>query len=479
MTGLLRPMISFNSFVQLGGVDGVVLEYSVDNLNIADPNKVWTLLGDFANSVSSGVDWYNALGLNSKPGVQATGDYGWNGTSVKSWMESKHILDTVIHPLKPTPNNVVFRFAISSLNATPTADGFAIDNVRIGNRTRTVLVENFTNKGNNNPGPIGTREQYESDFLKGFNPGGSGTKLVKVNYHVGFPRLDPFNQDNPADPSARALYYNIAETPRARIDGFRDPDANKVFFTTWGDTQYGIRTLQLAQADLLISTAINSDNALQVDVQVIARVPLLASDNIRLHVAMLEQSVPISSLSTPKANLIATGETDFEYVLKKMLPSAIGTALNTTLLPTDPPLNFTFTWYPDKAKLYDLPDDLAVVAFLQNEDTREILQSEILEPIADPPLVTGLDLASFVDRIGIYPNPADAEVKIILPAPSPKEIQLQMIDQMGRVVNRSTIEKGKDSTDIDTKDMAAGIYMVLFGNGDTSVFKKVMIVHRN
>jgi hypothetical protein len=88
-------------------------------------------------------------------------------------------------------------------------------------------------------------------------------------------------------------------------------------------------------------------------------------------------------------------------------------------------------------------------------------------------------LASFVDRIGIYPNPADAAVKILLPAPSPKEIQLQMIDQMGRVVNRSTIGKGKDSTEIDTKDMAAGIYMVLFGSGDTSVFKKVMIVHRN
>jgi hypothetical protein len=253
-------------------------------------------------------------------------------------------------------------------------------------------------------------------------------------------------------------------------------------FSTWGNTQYGVRTLQLAQADLILGTSINSDDGLQIDVQVIARVALPA--NTRLRVAILEQSIAASALGT-KSTMIATNETDFVYVLKEMLPSAVGTYLRANpatdppLLDTDPPLNFTFNWYPDKAKLYDSPDDLAVVAFLQNDSSKEILQSDILEPVADPPIVTGLDLTNFIDRIGIYPNPADAEVKIILPAPTPKEIQLQMIDQMGRVVNRSIIEKGKDSQDIDTRDMVAGIYMVLFGSGDTSVFKKVMIVHRN
>ncbi|HEY5691689.1 MAG TPA: T9SS type A sorting domain-containing protein [Cyclobacteriaceae bacterium] len=477
MSLLLRPMISFNSFVQLAQGDGVVIEYSLDTKNIADPTKNWELLGNYLNSIESGVDWYKASALPSKPGNnQTVGDYGWAGDAVEKWMESKHILDEINNP---TPqSNVVFRFAIASVNDSPGRDGFAIDNMRIGNRTRTVLIENFTNKANpkiNQSNGI-IAEKFESDELRMFGQNIAGTRLVKVNYHVGFPRIDPFNLDNPADPSARALYYNITQTPLARLDGFKNQGAED-YFSNWGATQYGIRTLQLAQADLVISTVVNADNGLQVDVQVIAHAPIPA--NARLHVAMLEKNVPISSLSSNKGDLIITGETDFEYVLKKMLPSAIGTALETTLLPTDPPKNFSFTWYPDKAKLYDLPDDLVVVAFLQNEDTREILQSEILEPIADPPLVTGLDLASFVDRIGIYPNPADAEVKIILPAPSPKEIQLQMIDQMGRVVNRSIIEKGKDSADIDTKDMAAGIYMVLFGNGDTSVFKKVMIVHRN
>ncbi|MEQ8425328.1 MAG: hypothetical protein RIA63_11510, partial [Cyclobacteriaceae bacterium] len=245
LSQLLRPMISFNSMVQLEDADGVVVEYSTDTKNIADPTKVWTLLGDFDQSKSTGVDWYNALGLASKPGSQIIGDYGWSGASNTQWMESKHILDEINIPTPQT--NVVFRFGIASVNTQPMLNGFAMDNIRIGNRTRTILVENFTNKANATAGAGGfTREHIESDTLKMFNPGGQGTKLVKINYHVGFPAVDPFNLDNPADPSARALYYNITQTPLARLDGFRNPGANEAFFSTWGNEQYGIRTLQLA-----------------------------------------------------------------------------------------------------------------------------------------------------------------------------------------------------------------------------------------
>jgi hypothetical protein len=124
--------------------------------------------------------------------------------------------------------------------------------------------------------------------------------------------------DNPADPSSRALYYNIEKTPLTRLDGFKNPvPANEeAYISTWGASEYGRRTLQLAQADLVISTSLNASNGIQVDIEVIARVPLQA--NTRLHVAMLETDIPISGLNDTKANMIATGETDFEYVLKKM-----------------------------------------------------------------------------------------------------------------------------------------------------------------
>ncbi|MGE0772782.1 MAG: T9SS type A sorting domain-containing protein [Cyclobacteriaceae bacterium] len=475
MTGLLRPMISFNSFVQLAQGDGVVLEYSLDTKNITDPTKQWILLGDYENSIESGVDWYEASALPSKPGNQTVGDYGWAGDAVKKWMHSKHILDEVNNPVPQ--GNVVFRFALSSINSSPNRDGFAIDNVRIGNRTRTVLVENFTNKGNPavNPNNGLNAELVESNLLKGFNPGGSGTKLVKVNYHVGFPRTDPFNADNPADPSARALYYNVTETPRARLDGFKNNGTDD-YFSNWGDTQYGIRTLQLAQADLVLSTSLTPDNGLQVDVQVIARVALPAT--ARLHVAMLERSIATAALSNAKANMIVTGETDFEYVLKKMLPSAVGTSIGGLMLQTDPPRNFTFEWYPDRAKLYDLPDDLAVVAFLQDDATKEILQSEILEGIADPPLVTGLDLESIAERIDVYPNPADHKLTIEFPAPVRTSTKVQLASQWGVITNQGAIEPGETAKELDTSDLAAGVYILqLESSSGQLVRRKIVIVH--
>ncbi|MGB4973781.1 MAG: PKD domain-containing protein, partial [Cyclobacteriaceae bacterium] len=473
LTQLARPMISFNSMVQLGGVDGVVIEYSVDDLNIADPNKDWTLLGNFASSVSSGADWYNALGLNSKPGDQVTGDYGWNGTSNISWMESKHILDEINIPV--LQDNVVFRFAIASLNNLPNTDGFAVDNVRIGNRTRTILLENFTNKAN--PKAINgvVIEKRESDLLKA-NSSNIGTELVKINYHVGFPNTDPFNLDNPADPSARALYYNITETPLVRLDGFKNPGQPEAPFSTWGDAQYGIRTLQLAQAELTFDVINSADGSLQVDVQVNPKIELAA--NTVLHVAILEKDIAISDLTTAQSGMIATGETDFEFVLKRMLPSALGTRFN-QVAPAGQALNFgPFNWYPEKAKMYNPANDLAVIVFLQNEDTREILQSEIMEDIADPPLVTGINKDVPLEQVAIYPNPADDQIEVELPWPAQKRIRLLLSSQLGVISTDTVFEPGQQTKTIYTKDLAAGIYFLQIQEGEKRTVKKIMIVHK-
>ncbi len=477
MTQLLRPMISFNSVVQLAAADGVVVEYSTDIKNITDPTKVWTLLGDFNLSQSTGVDWYNALGLASKPGDQVTGDYGWSGSDNTQWMESKHILDEIN---SPTPQaNVVFRFGLASVNTQPSLDGFAMDNIRIGNRTRTIVVENFTNKANPQSGPGGEiREKFESDNLKMFNPGGVGTRLVKINYHVGFPATDPFNLDNPADPSSRALYYNITQTPLTRLDGFKNPGPQEAFFSAWGNQQYGVRTLQLAQAELSFDVTNNADDgSLQVDVEVNPKIELDA--NTRLHVAILEKNIPIGQLSPSQSALIATGESDFEFVLKKMLPSALGTRFD-QVAPAGQVRNFgPFNWYPEAARMYAPDDDLAVIVFLQNEDTKEILQSEIMENITDPPLVTGItrDITS-IENVAIYPNPADDEITVELPSPAANRMRLLIASQLGVIANDTAFEPGEQKKTISTKDLAAGIYFLQLGNGQNATRKKVMIVHR-
>ncbi len=209
ISNLDRPLVSFNSIAQLEQSDGVVLQYSLDNKNIADNTKVWTHTGVLRRRCfSSGLEWYNAQGLASKPGNQLTKDYGWTGSSATKWTESLHSLDEITGAKR-----VVFRFALASVKTAPVLDGFGVDNFWLRSRTRTVLLESFTNTANTTAFNGAIAEKSQSDALKAFHKDAEGVEVIKLNYHVDFPGEDPFNSDYRAAPSSRALYYSVTGTP--------------------------------------------------------------------------------------------------------------------------------------------------------------------------------------------------------------------------------------------------------------------------
>ncbi len=475
---LQRPMISFNTFTQMESGDGVVLEYSTDDKNIADPTKKWDALGQ----LGEGVDWFTSQGIAAKPGNQPSKDYGW-GKIDTVWRESKHtIANDPLDPLKSPiekQTRVVFRLALASVKDNPTADGFAFDNVRIGERTRTILLENFTTtngKDNVNNALV----KGEDDFLNSFIAGGLGTTVVKLNYHIGFTGVDPFNLDNPADPSARALYYNVKDVPWAFLDGKRSDDASVTpNFSAWGQRAYDTQTLQLAQSQINVSTPIvGADGSIKFDVQVNALYDL--PDNTILNVALIEQSVDGSTLSQAQKDLIKTGETSFNYVLKKMLPNAVGTKFG-TLLPKGTSRTFSgFEYYPDPSKLYETKDDLAIIVFLQNESGRGIYQTELITGFNDPPVVTGLENIELLEQVEVYPNPSDKEFLIRLPGAAKQAMEIQLIDQVGKMVHKDTLTEGASSKTVSTQDFAAGVYILQIGSGNSGIVrKKVLVVHQD
>src|SRR5690606_6070057 len=117
----------------------------------------------------------------------------------------------------------------------------ALDSVRIGEGTRIVLIENFTNTGVN--GTLADNVRAENNVFREFMDESFGSDVVKIQYHLGFPGVDPFNEENPADPSARALYYNVSTIPEVRLDGMKGPAGSP--FSQWGEAQYAQRTLDL------------------------------------------------------------------------------------------------------------------------------------------------------------------------------------------------------------------------------------------
>ncbi len=463
LSELDRPMISFDHFTRLAAGEGVVIEFSTDNKNLADPTKVWAVLGE----VNSGVDWYDANGLSSQPGFANLQGWGWTGLDTE-WDESKHVLDAVLN----SPQ-VVFRFALATLTSSPTLDGFAIDNVRIGNRTRTVLVENFRNLGGN-----AAVEETESTNLRTFKNGAVGTRLVKLNYHVGFPERDPFNLDNPQDPSSRALYYNIKATPIVRMDG----DGEDGLFSAWGSRYYDEQTLKLSNALLIPTVDVANDGSINVDVTVQAVGRTLPVNATLLHVALVEKLVPRNNLPQAMRDLVRTNESEFEYVLKKMLPSARGTRLTQTLTDgqqqTYTATEFQFSWTPERSRLYT-EDNLAVVVFLQDELTREVYQAEIVDVGNDPDEVTGLEPGLTISDVTLYPNPADEEVTIVLPRAAVADVNVQLFDQAGRALQQSKIPKGDREKTLNVKDLPASIYLIKLEENGVVTFKRAMVVHRN
>ncbi len=499
ITDLKRPMVSFDSYVQMRSGDGVVLQYSFDNKNVADPTKQWIALG----IIGEGVDWFTDQGISASPGEQ-TANLGWGDHNRVEWIQPKHTLDEVYAAAGATPvDHVVFRFALASAGNQPGFEGFGLDNFRVGERTRTILLENFTNASNTN-----SAELVQANAMSGFqsSPSAIGTEVVKLNYHVSFPNRDPLNEDNPADPSSRALFYNIQSTPVARMDGSDGPHAATIPnepFDIWKKLQYDTRTLNLAQANIIIRpdpavgsqpTDINKNGKLRFFVDIQPTIDLDASTI--LQIAIVEEKIPLASLPSAKQSLVKSGETQFEWVVKKMLPSASGTKTSThpnatpgtgVLVAPPPgsliPITYTFgpfEWVPDVAKMYaPTASDLAITVFLQNEATRVVYQAELVKDLDDPAtnVITGLEPV-YAEDVKIFPVPANKEMHIEMPGVLAEAAPIQLIDATGRTAIDSQISAGQSKKTLNVGELAPGVYILQInvGNGNFTR-KKVMVVH--
>ena len=496
ITSLLRPMVSFDSWVSINQNvnlnDGVNLEFSTDTLNIADPNKIWYRLG----TNSDGTNWFNRAGLASSPGDQRrfpddfiSGQFGWSKEDT-DWNATLHTLSPDLPNYPGARSRVIFRFALSSIESTGD-EGIAIDNFRIGERTRVILVENFSNLGTNSPD-----EKIESDYLKGNFGGGAniGTDFVKLVYHVGFPEQDPFNLDNPADPSGRSLYYGVSKTPYARMDGHEGSEFDQALgdsFEAWGREGFDSRTLLLSKAKIEFAPVkSNKEGSYKIKVLVTATDSLPQSTI--LHVVLAERGIPLASLNkngTDRTGMVKTGETSFEYVVKKMLPSASGTKF-TKALKADSTRSFptietdTLEWTPDKSVFYgdgitNSTGDMVAIAFLQDEITREVHQAIISPLLPDPGIITAIENPIIFEDIQIFPNPADQQLNIVFPRVLERDMPIVLVDQMGKITNNIKAFKGEKSTILETSNLASGLYILQLDLGGGKIARtKIIVGHR-
>ena len=445
IAGLNKPMISFRYWADTDyGADGVALLYTIDD------GKTWHRLG-FENL---GIDWYNTkpiLGApgsaSSTPAANANPDnQGWSGksqTANQSWRFARYSLTEVLAKIDQTgtaSKMVRFRMSFGSNGDNPpntNFDGFAFDDVVIGNRSRIVLLEYFINES------IAGAADFDLQ-AKNFSAAGSSEEIINIHHHTSFPGNDVFNNQNGKDPSARAFHHGIREVPRGIIDGYQ----RDTLLGQWAQEHFADRTLIISPFNINVDQSAVAGQTLNISTSITAVQPF--DRPVIMHV------VVIDSAATSKGRV-------FYNISRKMLPDAAGTYRNTAWTAGEVQ-TLNFSWNFGNLD----PKGFSVVVFIEDYQTKEIHQAGTgkvsgqregenqseheVTGVADHLLKTGTKL---------FPSPAVNKVTITLDNNQriSDKAQWQILSVTGKLVKQGTWPANNQSITIDVSKLAQGMYI--------------------
>ena len=357
---------------------------------------------------------------------------------------------------------------------------------------RTPLLEAFTSStcGPCNPGNVNV-----NNVLSNFQG-----EYSKVNYQMSWPGTgDPYYTDEGGD---RRTYYDVNSVPNIFTDGANGINSNNY-------TANDFTSAQMQPAFISMETDATVHNEVVYEVV-----------NGQLEVVESKWVLNASSWFTPlinlPSNLVAhhainekltfeniksNGETEFEHVMKKMMPSAAGQSLSAVSANDTVMLSNTHEFVGDYRLSNDALDpinhsiehsieefsDLEIVFWIQTPATGEIWQSyhqdvvvgdevsnlTTLEENGETIYVIDNDtfelFGGVVVPLGIkdnneptfkvYPNPAKDLVYI---AGTEGMANVTMFDVQGRVVKLVSTQ----SNTIQVSDLPTGMYIVRIENND-------------
>ena len=500
VSNLERPTLSFNLIHDFRAASsGLVLQYSPDGVT-------WYALGDYEDARgSTGLNWYNARSLSSDPGGQVNQNITGNRrTESVGWSKQDDVEDdqerlrevrwrTSIHRLDAIPvaerANVQFRFAIGvNNNDIEVGEGVGIDDFAIYERTKVILVEEFssilTEEAADIHGTINGMVDPEPS---------SSSELLKISYFgyvTGSNGQDPLYRAAAQDVNARQLFYGVEDIPSSVVDGDYsnniDAPAGEL---GWSATTVGRAALSPPYVQLEIGGLEVGDDAqlnLRVEIKssTDAQVSALPPGNYRLRLALIERVVNFPE--TPGGGL------DFRHVLRKLMPTAAGLSVDLTPFYAEgaeakdtievPPVPLYDLYFGGKRNLADL--GLYVIAFVQNEDTREVLQSTVGEITGNSSLISfGVDDNELREGISVYPNPLEAgnslEIRFdILPA---EDLSWRLLDLNGTMHSKGVIGRGSRTHTIKPKAVfAEGVYYLVMHQKDKTIFStKILVKGKN
>lgn len=438
LTNFTKPVISLNYWLDTQlNTDGAVLQSTLNG------GRNWQSVGGFLGNNSTGVNWYNK---------QALGGGNPGGQNLVAWSDESNVTitnpTTGKHSLNGLPfqsTNLRFRIAFGSNNVI-VREGFAFNKVTITERNKLLLFENFTNGSIDN-----------SPYINS-----ASNEIAKLQYHSNFPSADNLYSQNPTDNSARLAFYGLNAAgqliPRGYVDGISKGNFDSNFGTSWQRLLIEQRSLSSSPFKITITNPVSDAASIAANVR-IKTISNVGPSRLSLFIAIVEKS----------------NSSNNKFVMRKMLPSAAGLSLVTPRTSSIEDFTTNQIWTVDNS--ID-PSQLAILAFVQDLDSKEVLQAEVLYDPTNIPttssLTTGIEPLS---GISFYPVPADKELVINLSEVAITPTPLIVYDAVGKAVHQTAIDKGQQSKTVNTQDFAPGVYLIQLETDKGTVRKKVMVVH--
>ncbi|TSA24121.1 MAG: T9SS C-terminal target domain-containing protein [Bacteroidetes bacterium] len=224
-----------------------------------------------------------------------------------------------------------------------------------GQSQRLVLLEEFTSA---TCGPCVAANTKIHGWLIN-NP----TVFTAIFYHMSWPAPgnDPMYLANTVDNNARRSYYNVNAVPNSVVDG-------NVYNGNGNSLQWSVisnRHNVPSPFEISLQHTISPAQD-EISLVMVALATQAVSGNLVAHNVVIEKTVHFTS--PPGTN----GETNFDHVMKKMLPTKDGTSLpdfevgDYVIIET--------SWPFEPSQVYDI-DELMAVGFVQNNTSKEVYQA--------------------------------------------------------------------------------------------------------
>jgi len=345
---------------------------------------------------------------------------------------------TFATPWNATPGDYSLSIAISNINGTgndnDTSNDSLSKNISVATQTttNTPLYEEFTSS------TCSPCASFNSPVMTPFM--NSHQDIAVIKYQMSWPSPgDPYYT---AEGGTRRAYYSVNGVPSLFAGGEQYSTS-----TSGLNNGYTTETNKNGFFDIQAYFTIDGNN-----INIYETIMPYISGNYKIHTAVIEKETT--------QNTGNNGETSFEHVMMKMLPDANGVTFN---FGANQAYSHNFTYDMSTTNVEEM-SDLAVVIFVQYDDSKRVLQSKYIET------ATPLSLNDVAFKnVSIYPNPS----KGILHINTDKNIAVSITDILGKTVIAS--HNFSTNNTLDISNLNNGMYIVKVNDGKAKASLKIIL----